>query len=293
MKVCGKEIRVTGRLLRIARVAAEGYEFIERPEAAITGLRTCGVRVDLFTFTQRLADTIPKDGYPMELDNLAVLPITTFDNWWNQIGPKTRNKARLGAKKGLIVREAPFDDTLARGIWRIYNECPVRQGRRFPHYGKDFEAVRAMTPTFLDSSIFIGAFLADELIGFLKLTMDESRSQAGIMYILSMVKHRDKAPTNALLAQAVRSCAERGIADCVYSRFSFGKKQHDSLRDFKEHNGFRRADVPRYYVPLTLLGRYALHLGLHRNMHQFVPEVVLAKMHEMRAIWYKRRFGLT
>jgi hypothetical protein len=292
MKVCDKEIKVEGRLIRIARVAAEDYEFIEDPGTAVAGLRNCGARVDLFTFTQRLADTSPKSRYPMELDNLAVLPISTFDNWWNQIGPKTRNKARLAAKKGLVIQEAPFDDNLAYGIWRIYNECPLRQGRPFPHYGKDLETVRAMTATFLESSIFIGAFLEGELVGFLKLTMDESRSQAGIMYILSMVKHRDKSPTNALLAQAVRSCAERGIAYCVYSRFDFGKKQHDSLRDFKENNGFRRADVPRYYAPLTRLGRCALQLGLHRSIHQYMPEVVLAKMHEMRGFWYKQKFGL-
>lgn len=291
MNVCGKEIKVEGRLIRIARVAAEGYEYIEDPEAAITALRNCGVAADLFTFTQRLSDTIPKEGYPMELDNLAVLPITTFDNWWNQISSKTRNRARLGAKKGLIVREVPFDDNLAYGIWRIYNECPVRQGRRFPHYGKTLETVRAITPTFLENSIFVGAFLGEELIGFLKLTMDETRSQAGIMYILAMVKHRDKSPTNALLAQAVRSCAERGIANCVYSKFSFGKRQ-DSLRDFKENNGFRRADVPRYYVPLTQLGRSALRLGLHRGMHEYIPQIVLAKLHNMRTIWYKHKFGL-
>jgi len=293
MNICDKAIKTQGRLIRTARLADEGYEFIEDPQATIAGLRECGVRVDIFTFTQRLADTNPTKEYPKELDNLALLPITTFDHWWKEVGPKTRNKARLAAKKGIVIREVPFDDNLALGIWRIYNECPVRQGRRFPHYGKDFETVRTMTATFLERSIFIGAFLAEELVGFLKLTTDEYGSQASIMYILAMVKHRDKAIPNALLAQAVRSCAERGIANCVYSKFSFGKKYQDSLRDFKENNGFRRADVPRYYVPLTLLGRCALRLGLHRSTHQFVPEVVLARMHEMRTIWYKRRFGIT
>ena len=36
------------------------------------------------------------------------------------------------------------------------------------------------------------------------------------MHILSMVSHRDKAPTNALIAQAVRSCADRSIPHLVY-----------------------------------------------------------------------------
>ena len=73
-----------------------------------------------------------------------------------------------------------------------------------------------------------------ELIGFIKLTTDETLTQAGIMHIVSMIKHRDKAPTNALVAQAVRSCADRKIPHLVYSNFAYGKKETSSLSDFKE-----------------------------------------------------------
>jgi hypothetical protein len=69
--------------------------------------------------------------------------------------------------------------------------------------------VRTYAGTFLEKSVFIGAFLGEELIGFAKLTWDETRTQANLMHILAMVEHRDKAPTNALIAQAVRSTAER------------------------------------------------------------------------------------
>ena len=101
---------------------------------------------------------------------------------------KTRNKAKQAEKKGVVVREVPFDDELARGIWEIYNECPVRQERLFPHYGKSLEAVREMSATFLDeSSVFIGAFDGNKLIGFIKLTIDDTRTQAGMMHIISML----------------------------------------------------------------------------------------------------------
>ena len=99
--------------------------------------------------------------------------------------------------------------------------------------------------TFLDTSFFIGAFLVDKLIGFVKLTFDESRTQANLMNILSMIEHRDKAPTNALIAQSVRSCAERGISYLVYQRFSYGKKQLDGIMKFKQVNGFQWIDLPR------------------------------------------------
>ncbi len=83
--------------------------------------------------------------------------------------------------------------------------------------GRTWRTVRREAATFLDCSVFIGAYFNEELIGFIKLTHDETRTQAGLMHIISMIQHRDKAPTNALVAQAVRSCADRNIPYLVYS----------------------------------------------------------------------------
>ena len=268
-------------------------KFVDDPEALLAELRKSNARIDLFTFLQRLPETSPKYPYPFEVDNLAVLPISTFENWWTkQIGFKARNKAKQAEKKGVTVREAPFDESLVKGIWEIYNESPVRQGRRFPHYGKSLEAVHRMSETFLDSSVFIGAYDGNRLIGFIKLTIDDSATQAGMMHIVSLLECREKAPTNALVVQAVRSCADRGISHLVYAKFAYGKKQTSSLSDFKERNGFKRVDLPRYYVPLTRWGSLAFSMGLHRPMADLVPEIVAAKLREVRTNWYKRKFQL-
>lgn len=291
MKVCGREIRVHGRLIRIARLDAEKYHFLDDPQPVLDGLRKCGTRVDLFTFMQRVQEPEPKYSFPMEWDNFAALPVSTFDHWWNkQLGFKARNKAKQAEKKGVVIREVPFDDALIHGIWKIYNECPVRQGRPFSHYGKDLETVRREEATYLDSSVFIAAFLGDEIIGFIKMVSDETRSQAGLMNIVSMIQHRDKAPTNALVAQAVRACADRGISHLVYANFAYGKKQPDSVADFKERNGFLQINVPRYFVPLTAIGRAGLRLRLHHPLVDLVPEPLVAKLREYRNAWYGRKF---
>jgi hypothetical protein len=289
INVQGVDVRIQGRLLRIARREGEMHRQVLDPESLLEGLRRAEVRVDLFTFIQGLPKTAPKYPYPWEWDNLAVLPISTFDHWWTkQLDNKTRNMVRKGEKKGLILREVPLDDSLVQGIWEIYNESPVRQGKRFPHFGKDFETVRKVEATFLDSSTFIGAFLDDKLIGFAKLTYDEARVQAKLVNILSLIQHRDRAPTNALIAHAVRACATRGIHHLVYSNFAYGKRKKSSLSDFKERNGFQRVDVPRYYVPLTALGQIALRLGLHHRLIDWVPESIAAKAREFRRVWYRR-----
>jgi hypothetical protein len=285
-----KQIRIEGRLLRTAKLEAEGYQFLEDPGPVIEELRNQRERVDLFTFTQRLPETSPKYNYPMEWHNFAALRVISFEDWWNKrIGFKARNKAKQAEKKGVVIREVPFDDTLVKGMWEVYNETKVRQGVRNFHYGKDLETVREMEATFLDSSIFIGAFLGEQLIGFIKLVHDETRTQAGLMNIVAMIRHRDKAPTNALIAQAVRSCADRGISYLVYSRFAYGRKEHSSLSDFKERNGFQRIDLPRYYLPLTVAGRIAFRCGAHRKLVDLLPPTLTAKLRGLRAAWHNRK----
>src|SRR5438034_714120 len=179
MKICDKEVRIQGRLIKLGSLDADTYEFLENPEEALEEVRRCGTRIDLFTFMQRMPHTSPKYGYPMVWDNLAVLPVSTFDHWWTrQINDKTRNMVRRAEKKGVSVREVPFDDALVQGIYAIYNESPIRQGKQFYHYGKDIETVRREKATFLDRSVFFGAFLGDSLIGFAKLVSDEDQGRS-------------------------------------------------------------------------------------------------------------------
>jgi len=293
LRVEGREVVVQGGICRVAHVDGEGFRFLADPAAGIAALRASNVRADLFTFLQRLPETSPRFAYPFEWDNFAVLPITTFDQWWTrQVDAKTRNMVRRAEKKGIVVREVPFDHSLVKGIHHIYSETPVRQGRPFPHYGKSLEVIEEMSATFPDCSIFIGAFLEDELVGFVKLTVDETQTQAGVMHIIAMIQHRDKAPTNALIAELVRACAKRNIPNLVYANFAYGKKLQSSLSDFKKNNGFQRVDIPRYYVPLNRWGALGYRLGLNRRLAERVPEPIAAKLRELRDRWYQHRFQL-
>jgi hypothetical protein len=286
MEAGGTKIQIRGSLVKIARLDGEKFLFTDDPASIVTELRKSRSRVDLFTFIQKVSQTTPKYSYPMEWDNLAVLPISTFDHWWNQqLGFKARNKAKQAEKKGVVIREVPFSDDLVRGIWEIYNETPIRQGRKFPHFGKDLETVHKEEATYLDRSVFVGAFLDDRLIGFIKLIWDYDGSQAGLLNIVSLIEQRDKAPTNALVARAVRICADRKTPFLVYSNFAYGKRTSDSLSDFKERNAFQRVNLPRYYVPLSPIGSVALRLGLHKKLAEHIPEWMIRRLREIRKSW--------
>lgn len=291
VKICGNQCLVEGKLIKVLRIDAEGYDYCDDPFEALQEIRAKKTKADLFTFVQKPSELVAKYNFYREVDNFACLTITSYDQWNSQqIDFRVRNKIRKAAKAGVAVREVKFDEVLVKGISEIYNESPVRQGKPFWHYQKEIDEVRKMNATFLDRSIFIGAFLDGALIGFIKMVMSEDRTLAGLMQIVSMVSQRDKAPTNALMAQAVKSCSDRRIKYLLYANFSYGKKQQDSLADFKRHNGFQKIELPRYYVPLTLLGRVALRLALHHRSKDWIPEPVARTFRELRSLWYANKY---
>ncbi len=288
----GRRLNIRASFLRTATLDSELHDDIGDPFPLISALRSAKPPVaDLFTFMQRIPDTTPKwTGLFMEWDNVAAIPVTTYENWWTrQVNDKTRNMARRLAKKGGEVRVVPFDDALVAGISGIYNETPIRQGKKFWHYGKPLEAVRSENATFADRAVFIGAYLQNELVGFIKLVCEPAF--ASMMQIIAMIKDRDKSPTNALMAKAVEVCAERKIPYLVYAKYVYGRKGADTLSEFKHHNAFEQINLPRYYVPLTLRGKMALKLRLHHGIQERLPHWFVVRLLEFRAKWNARRTG--
>lgn len=289
--VNGTSLVVSGRILKIG--AIEDEYWLERssvgdPDQVIRNIRDSRAKIDLFTFSQKLPETAPKYPYYMEWDNVAALSIKTYDYWWNsQVNDKTRNMVRKAKKKGVEVRITDFNDALVKGITSIYNETPIRQGRRFWHYGKDIDRVKSENSTFSERRDFIGAYLGDQLIGFIKLVYTDE--VAGMMQILSMIKDRDKATNNALLAKAVEICAEKGIRYLTYAKFTYGKKGTDPVAEFKHHNGFEKIEIPKYYVPLSARGRVMLRLGLHRELTELLPQGFSSSLRKIRTDWYLRK----
>lgn len=284
MQIDGKAISRDGLLCRVARLRDEYYEFVERPTEFLAKLRAAGV-ADLFTFIQEVADREPKFSYHREWDSAAVVPLTTYEHWWKkQVNDKTRNMVRKCARCGVDIRLVEFGPELIRGIQSIYNESPVRQGRPFRHYGKDLDTIHREHATFLDRSQFLGAYHAGQLIGFVKLV--HGRGISNLMNIISMISHRDKAPTNGLLARAVEICAGKGVP---YLQYGTGNSR--TIGDFKKHHAFQELRVPRYFVPVSWRGSIALRLGLHRRLEDRIPEVWRDRLLDIRSRWLTSRKG--
>ena len=291
MEINGERIMVEGKFLRIAKRHAwpqqEWFEDVDNPEMLIAELQKAKPRPDILTFWQRLPDMRPRYSYPMELDSVAALPVKSYSFWWEkQITRNARNKVRKAEKKGIVIKPATFDDQFIEGITTIFNETPIRQGRHYLHYGKDFETVKREFSRFLFREEIFGAYLGPELVGFIMLA--NAGRYAFLGQIISKIAHRDLAPTNALMAKAVERCADKGLPYLVYAYWL-----DDSLGDFKRSNGFQKFDLPRYFVPLTPKGTLALKLGLHRGWKEAVPKQMRRPLKNLRRRWNDWRLQLT
>jgi len=281
-------VQITGRVLKTARLRSEYFVRVEDPGTFVDDVKKSGVRADVLTFVQDVNDRSPRYSFHCEGDKIAVLPITTYDHWFKkQLYNKPRNTLRKAAKIGLEIRLEEFGEPLLQGIKGVYDETPIRQGRRNRHYRKAPETIRREHATFLDRSQFISAYYAGEMIGFAKVTFSEG---CGIvMNFLSKIGHRDKAPNNALLAKAVEICADRELKCLVYGVWGSGGSSR-GLVEFKVANGFECVEVPRYFVPLTSLGRLALKVGIHRGLVHRMPASCIWAAAKVRKWWNTLRF---
>jgi len=290
VRIDGRQVLVTGTWLKTSMVQDEDLvegELVADPASFINRLKASRLKADLFTFPQNLPDTEPKHSLHTEWGNWAVIPITTYSEWWQKrVESSVRRAVRKAEKEGVVTEQVEFEDAFVGGIVNINNETPIRQGRPFWHYHKDFATVKAENSTYAERNTFLGAYLKGELIGFIRLT--RANTVAHIIQLLTMTKHFDKRPANALIAKAVEVCAKQGLSYLTYRNYTYNDP-NSSLTEFKRRSGFEKVLVPRYYVPLTPVGKIALRLGLHRGLVKCIPQPILTRLLTVRNEWYSRK----
>lgn len=284
----GQPIVIQGKRIRIASLHDEEWleEELRNPAECLKRLKQSQgeLRADIFSFMQKVPSTKPRYNYPMERRSVAVANVARFEEWWGSLPQETRKNVRRSRKRGVTLQVRGFDSDVIQGIVGVQNETPIRQGRRYPHFGKSFEQVKHDHGAFVDRSDFICAYFGEEFIGFLKLVY--RGNIASILQLNSKVAHYDKRPSNLLLAKAVELCEARAISHLIYGRFNYGTNSDSSLREFKERHGFYEMLVPQYFVPLTRWGRVCVKLHLYRGAMHFVPERILSLARTLRLRWY-------
>jgi hypothetical protein len=290
LSINGAIIISRGTWLRMAFLHDEDWQEreLQDPELCVQTLKrrreTHALRADIFSFGQRPPATTPRYSYYSEWDSVAAIPITTFKSWWDKLPQVTRKNVRRSQKRGVDVQIRELDNGLIRDIVDLTKDSPIRQGRRFIHYGKSFAQTKRDQSTHLGYSDFICAYSGDELIGLLKIVYGDGL--ASVLQFLPKASQQDKRPANALIAKAVEICEAKKIPYLIFGHYQYGNKRHSSLLEFKVRNGFQEILVPRYYVPLTIWGALCLKLKLHRGIIGVLPDNVLRRAVAIRAKWY-------
>jgi hypothetical protein len=289
-QICGRTVITSGKWLKLAAIQDEELvegEAVTDPEVFVSQLKENGPNADIFTFAQKLPETTPRYNFRSEWDNLAIIPITTYSEWWEKrVESSVRRAVKKAAKTGIVAKVAEFDDEFVRGIVGINNETPIRQGREFWHFQKSFDDVKRENSTYPGRNTFLGAYYEGELIGFLRIIYADKL--ASTVQLLTMMKHYDKRPANALISKAVEVCEQKGMSYLMYCNYVYNDPK-SSLTEFKRRNGFEQVLIPRYYIPLTSKGKIALRLGLHRGLVKRIPKPVVGQLLRLRSYWYERK----
>ena len=258
-----------------ARIASDSKEYEKDVVPTCRFIEKLADRgIDVFTFIERKwchTSPNPLRDWVKEIDNIALLQVTSYYKWWSNVGKKTRNMVRKAEKSGVKTEIVEPSKKLAEGIWKIYNETPIRQKRAFPHYGVPLESVTSGVLS-AQNCTFIGAFFQGEFVGFIQLVHGDKI--AVIAQILSLQKHSNKGVNNALVARSVEVCAAEQVEWVMYGRMG----NHPSLDRFKEHNSFVKFPITRYYVPVTKKGKGAIKLGLHRELKDSLPQTIKSRL---------------
>lgn len=289
MIIDGNDIIINGRFIKIASFKEEWDIDIENPERLLKTLKANKTKADIFTFMQRLPDSKPKFSYYMEWDSVAAVPIKSYDYWLKkQVAQNSRKKIGLAKRKGVVIKICEFDDAFVQGQLEIYHETPIRQGKPNWDYHIDFETAKKANATFLERSIFLGAYFEDELIGFLKIV--DAGKFVRTMGIISKNSHRDKAPMNLLIAKAIELCASNNKPYLTYSKYDYGKIGSDTLKTFKRNLGFENIILPRYFIPLNIFGQIILKLHLQTGLLAILPKRLISVLLYMRNKWYAIKY---
>jgi hypothetical protein len=69
----------------------------------------------------------------------------------------------------------------------------------------------------------------------------------------------------------------------VYGNYTYGRKGNDTLAEFKRRNGFKKMEYPKFYIPLTVRGRVALRVRLHKEWIDVLPAPITTMLLAARA----------
>src|SRR5262245_55531243 len=110
--LCGVNVLLRRRFIKTAQIFDEYWlerDTLPAPETVIGELRKMASKPDIFVFAQRVPDTATRHRYHHIFDNYAVLPLSTYEHWFqHQIPAATKRNIRASQKRGILTRVCDY-----------------------------------------------------------------------------------------------------------------------------------------------------------------------------------------
>ena len=209
-----RTLQITGSVLKTARLRSELYVQLEDLDSFCS--RRSGhrcLRTDILTFLaghQRPRPKITRSiTRPKGSQYFRSRHMTSGSGC--RLYNKPRNTLRKALKSGIEVRLEEFSESLLHGIKAIYDESPVRQGKRNRHYqerlGDNQKRARHVLG---EKPVHRGLFFRRDD----RLRESDVFSRFGSLHKFSLESQPSRqSANNAILAKAVEICAaERGLS---------------------------------------------------------------------------------
>lgn len=234
-------------------------------------------------------DTASGDG-AVEWDNRSCLTLSQPQSWVKkQVAKDVREGLRRARREGVEVREIPFDEESFEAIATLFNETPIRQGKRYWHYGKSARQIGEELSPLAGRSVFVGAFLGARLVGFSQIVRLERLRILRTVHVLGSVQAKRVRPVSAMIEWMVQYGWEQGFERLVYGKHNYGGSPNDTLAAFKSRHGFRLTPLRVDYHPLSPWGAWFLAAGLHRSPREMIPAELVHTLKGWRARWARGR----
>lgn len=211
-------------------------------------------------------------GGTFDVDNRSCLRVEDPDYWGKKVVAKdVRESLRRIRREGVEVREMPFNASSCEDISTLFNESPIRQGKRYWHYGKSAAQIQEELSPLASRSLYVGAYHRGRLVGFTQVVRLESIGVLRTVHVLGSLVSRKVRPVTAMIDWMVRYGWENGFQRIVYGKHDYGNASNDSLTAFKSRHGFRSEPLRIDYHCLCPQGAWYLAAGLHRNLREMTP----------------------
>ena len=100
-------LMIRGKIIKIASIQGENWteiNFVNNYHELVKLALESNIKADIFTFAQKIPNVKPMHNFFFKFDNIAAIPLTTYQNWLNSVSSGMRKDLKRSKKHRIYVK---------------------------------------------------------------------------------------------------------------------------------------------------------------------------------------------